>query len=174
MPTDSPKPRLFFFPPQIHPIAARSVAFQVAVSAVVILLFNLPWLLPLLTYGFVARALLGPRYSPMARLASGIVAPLADRRATKRGDRPYRNEPGPSKRFAQGIGLVFSGFAMAAWLFALPAVAWQAPLGILFVFASLEAGLGFCAGCWVFGYLMRWGVIPADTCMRCRRINPGA
>ena len=40
-------------------------------------------------------------------------------------------------------------------------------LGTLVVFAGLEAFLGFCMGCFVFGYLMQWGFISEETCERC-------
>ena len=44
-------------------------------------------------------------------------------------------------------------------------------LGVLVVFATLEAALGFCAGCWAFGHLMRLGVISEDTCEACADIT---
>ena len=40
-------------------------------------------------------------------------------------------------------------------------------LAVLAVFAALEAFLGFCAGCFVFGYLMRLGLIPKSVCEEC-------
>jgi hypothetical protein len=49
---------------------------------------------------------------------------------------------------------------------------------VLLVFAALEAGLGFCAGCWVFGRLIRAGIVSDDTCVECADISlrrrPGA
>ena len=44
-------------------------------------------------------------------------------------------------------------------------------IGVLVVFATLESALGFCAGCWAFGHLMRLGVIPDDTCAACNDIT---
>lgn len=38
---------------------------------------------------------------------------------------------------------------------------------VLLVFVLFESVLGICAGCWLFGHLIRWGVIPADTCEAC-------
>ena len=43
-------------------------------------------------------------------------------------------------------------------------------LGVLLVFAFGESVVGFCAGCWLFGRLMRLGVIPAQTCEACNDI----
>ena len=39
--------------------------------------------------------------------------------------------------------------------------------------AGLEAFAGFCAGCFAFGYLMRFGIIPAEVCQRCADLNFG-
>nr|WP_245634637.1 DUF4395 family protein [Janibacter limosus] len=44
-------------------------------------------------------------------------------------------------------------------------------LGVLTLFATLEAALGFCAGCFAFGHLMRLGVIPEETCEACADIS---
>ena len=37
-------------------------------------------------------------------------------------------------------------------------------VAILVLFATLESVVGFCAGCRLFGLLMRAGVIPEETC----------
>ena len=37
--------------------------------------------------------------------------------------------------------------------------------------AVLEAVFGFCAGCFAFGYLIRWGLIPAETCQKCEDLG---
>lgn len=44
-------------------------------------------------------------------------------------------------------------------------------LGVLTLFATLEAALGLCAGCFAFGHLMRLGVIPEETCEACADIS---
>ena len=44
--------------------------------------------------------------------------------------------------------------------------------GVLCVFALAESLLGFCAGCFVFNYLMAWGVIPSTVCEACQRYAP--
>ena len=60
--------------------------------------------------------------------------------------------------------------AVAALGFGATAVA-SALLGVLVVFATLESALGFCAGCWAFGRLMRLGVIPEETCAACNDLT---
>ena len=79
--------------------------------------------------------------------------------------------PGPPKRFAQGIGLAFSTTAAVLALGLGLHTAAGIVLGVLVVFATLEAALGFCAGCWAFGHLMRLGVIPEETCEACADIT---
>ncbi len=46
-------------------------------------------------------------------------------------------------------------------------IAASAVLGVLTLFAVLEAAFGFCAGCLVFGYLMKWGIVPESVCQDC-------
>jgi len=62
---------------------------------------------------------------------------------------------------------VFSTTALVLTFgFGQPLIA-EGVLGVLVFFAGLEAFAGFCMGCFVFGYLMRWGFIPEETCERC-------
>jgi len=46
----------------------------------------------------------------------------------------------------------------------------QVLLGVLLVPAGLEAFVGFCIGCQIFGWLMRAGVVPDDVCEACNDI----
>jgi hypothetical protein len=153
---------LFTFPNPVNELAARTVAAGVALLAALTLLTGWPWLIVLLAVGFAARTAAGPRFSALGRLATQVVAP--------RLGMP-RVVPGPPKRFAQSIGLVLTTVAaVAAYGFGavvLPTVL----IGVLLVFALLESVLGFCAGCWLFGHLMRWGVIPTDTCDACSSVQ---
>jgi hypothetical protein len=78
--------------------------------------------------------------------------------------------PGPPKRFAQAVGLTLTTVASI-----LLTVGWTgaatALVAVLLVFALLESVVGFCAGCWVFGHLMRLGVIPQEVCEACNDIT---
>ena len=98
---------------------------------------------------------------PFGRLATKVIAPRL-------------GEPvlvaGAPKRFAQGVGLVLTTVATVALVLGAPAVT-TALLGVLLVFALLESVVGFCAGCWVFGYLMRWGLVPEAVCVACNDIT---
>ena len=156
---------LLSFPHPVNEYAARSVAAMVFTLAVVTIAADVRWLLFVLAYGFLARVLTGPKLSPMGLLATRVIAPKVLRR--------YRAASGPPKRFAQTVGLVFSTTALVlAYGFGLVGAAYTV-LGVLALFAALEAFVGFCAGCFVFGYLMRWGVIPAEICERCNDLSSG-
>ena len=136
-----------------------------ALAIIIIVVADVRWLMFVLAYGFLARVLTGPRLSPMGQLATRVIAPKLLGR-----DRPVA---GPPKQFAQTVGLVFSTSALVlTYGFGLVGAA-QAVLGVLVFFAGLEAFLGFCMGCFVFGWLMRWGVIPAETCRRCNDLGFG-
>src|SRR3954469_22066982 len=98
---------LFSFPNPVNETSARIVAGTVAVLAVVTVAFQQGWLLPVLAYGFVARALTGPTLSPLGLLATRVVTPRLRVR--------HRYSPGPAKRFAQTIGAAFTVTATLLW-----------------------------------------------------------
>lgn len=154
---------LFSFPHPVNEYAARSVAAMVFTLAIVIVAFDVRWLTFFLAYGFLARVLTGPKLSIMGTLATKVVAPKVLRKS--------RPVAGPPKQFAQGVGLVFSLTSIVLiYGFGLVGLAYGV-LAVLIVFAGMEAFLGFCMGCFVFGYLMRWGIIPAELCQRCNDLN---
>jgi hypothetical protein len=153
---------LFSFPNPVNETSARIVAGTVAVLAVVTVAFQQGWLLPVLAYGFVARALTGPTLSPLGLLATRVVAP--------RLRVAHRYSPGPAKRFAQAIGAVFTVTATVLWFAAGLHTAALALVAVLAVFASLEAAFGLCLGCRVFYLGMRIGLVPPHVCEDCMRI----
>ena len=147
------------FPNPVNEVAARSVAGMVLALALATILTGETWLLLFLVYGFVARVLTGPTLSPIGLIATRLVVPLLNI--------PEKPVPGPPKRFAQFVGLVVSSVGAVLFIWVSP-IAGKSVLGVLAVFAALESGFGFCAGCFVFGYLMRWGLIPESVCLACR------
>ncbi len=149
---------LFSFPNPVNDAAARTVALGVVTLSTITLVTGWAWLLIPLTYGFLARVLTGPTLSPLGQFAVRVAGP--------RLVSWQKFVPGPPKRFAQGIGLVFSGSALITWLSAgWPVARWI--LLPLIAAASLEGFLGFCLGCTMFGWLIRWGVIPDSVCADC-------
>ena len=150
---------VFSFPNPVNEVAARMVAGMVLALSLAIIFTDQSWLMFLLAYGFLARVATGPTLSPMGLLATRVLVPMVGN--------PQRSVPGPPKRFAQSVGLVFSITALALYFAVGSIVAAKAVLGVLVLFAALESGVGFCAGCFVFGYLMRWGLIPESVCKEC-------
>jgi Domain of unknown function (DUF4395) len=147
---------LFSFPSLVNEKAARLVASGVVVLLSSALLFHLPWLVPLVALGFLLRVGWGPRFSPLARTAMATASRLFEERPVS----------GPPKRFAQAIGafctvsaslLLWAGLATAAW----------ALVGLVILFALLEASIAFCMGCWIYGQLQHVGWIAPDVCVDC-------
>jgi uncharacterized protein DUF4395 len=153
---------LFSFPNPVNETSARLVAGGVAVLAIVTVAFQVGWLLPVLAYGFVARALTGPTLSPLGQIATRVVTPRLEIR--------HRYAPGPAKRFAQVIGAVFTLTATLLWFaFGLHVEA-LVLVAVLAVFAALESAFGLCVGCRVFYLGMRLGLVPPHVCEDCVRV----
>ena len=150
--------RILSFPNPVNEVAARLVAGMVVILSIVTILVGHPLLFLVLAYGFLARVVTGPTFSPMGLLATRVIVPVLGN--------PSRLVPGPPKRFAQTIGMVLSVSALILQAFDALGVA-KAVLVVLTLFASLEAFVGFCAGCFIFGYLIRIGLIPQSVCRAC-------
>jgi len=163
---DSAVRRVFSFPNPVNEKAARTVAGGVLAIAIVTLILSVTaghgwlWISAVLFAGFVARVLTGPTLSPLGRLATQVVAPRL-------------GEPklvaGPPKRFAQFIGTLVTGGATLAIALGHPLGA-QILLGLIIVAAGLESILAICLGCIAFGWLMKAGLVPEETCEACNNI----
>ena len=154
---------VFRFPHPVNEYAARTVAAGVVLMAVAAIAFQQPWILLPLAYGFWARVLSGPTLSPLGQLATRVIAPRL----------PWAPKlvAGPPKRFAQGMGVVFSTTALILWFgFGLATATWVV-VGLLACAAILESAFGICLGCIAFGYLMKAGVIPDEVCESCADIS---
>jgi len=154
--------RLFEFPNPVNETSARLVASGVVAQGLVFLTVRQWWVLVPLVYGFVARVLSGPRFSPLGQFVTRVVTP--------RLHLQHRIVPGPPKRFAQGVGVAFSGGALLSCGLGAHTLSYALIVGLV-IAASLEAFAGFCLGCVVFNRLMRWGIIPADVCEECNDIS---
>jgi uncharacterized protein DUF4395 len=153
---------LFSFPNPVNEVSARLVAAGVVVMAVATLVFDQPWLLAVIAYGFVARVLTGPTLSPLGQLVTRVLTP----------NLPFAAKPvpGPPKRFAQGIGALLSVTAAVLALGFGQVTAGYVLLGLVIVAATLESVFAFCLGCKIFAGLMRIGVIPEAVCEECNNI----
>jgi hypothetical protein len=115
-----------------------------------------------LVYGFLARVAGGPRYSPLGQFVTRVVTP--------RLSAQHKLVPGPPKRFAQSVGLVFSGGALLSVALGSHVVA-IVLISFLVVAATLESVFAVCLGCIAFGFLMAHGVIPETVCVECNDIS---
>lgn len=158
--------RTFSFPNPVNEVSARLVAGGVLVMAIATLVFDQPWILIPLAYGFVARVLTGPTLSPLGQLVTRVITP-------RLGAEP-KYVAGPPKRFAQGVGAAFTvSAAILHFGFGLTTAAYVL-VGFIIVAATLESVFAICIGCAVFAVLMRFGVIPDEVCERCNDIWGGA
>lgn len=153
---------IFSFPDPVNEVSARLVATGVVLMGTTAIALDQQWLLLVIAYGFIARVLTGPTLSPLGQLVTRVLTPALPFAA--------KEVPGPPKRFAQGIGVVFSVTAVVlAFGFGATTAAYVVLGGLVFA-ASLEAFLGLCLGCKAFALLMKAGVIPAEVCERCNNI----
>ncbi len=157
---------MFSFPRTVNEKAARVVAAGVMVAGIVTLVTGWYWILAVLAYGFGARVLAGPTFSPLAQLATKVIAPRLGEPKTVSG---------PPKRFAQAMGFAMTTTAAILALGFGETGAADVLLVALIAAAGLESILAFCVGCQIFGLLMRAGVIPDEICAECADIwsRPG-
>ena len=154
----------FSFPELINEVSARLVAIGVLVLSSVVLFLLIDKnnyvliFLSILIYGFLARVSSGPKISPLALFVTKLLVPRLNFKE--------KLVPGPPKRFAQGIGLIFSLSTAITFLINLNSIS-IILISTLILFAALEAFIGFCAGCKVFKLLMNIGLIPNDVCEKC-------
>jgi hypothetical protein len=153
---------MFTFPNPVNEVSARLVAVGVVLMSLTAVVFDVKWIVPILFYGFVARVLTGPKLSPLGQLVTRQITPRL----------PFKEKPvaGPPKRFAQGIGVTFSGAALVLMLSGHWFAA-QVVLAFLIAAASLEGFVGYCLGCKIFSILMRVGIIPESVCEECMNVG---
>ena len=152
----------FPFPNPANETSARLVAAGVVVISTTFLLTNSTLVLVALVYGFAARVAAGPAFSPLAIFVTRVVTPKLNFN--------HKFVPGPPKRFAQTIGLVFSSSALLLALLDFSLAAKLVITGLIFA-ALLESVFAICLGCIAFSYLMKLGAIPESVCESCNDIS---
>ena len=151
---------VFSFPNPVNEYAVRTVAGVVAALSVLAIVFDIRWLVVVIAVGFAGRVSSGPRIDPLAWLTTVIIIPALGN--------PFSPAPGPSNRFAQSIGLILSTISAVLVLTGHSTVGYIV-LGVLAFVAAIQSALGFCLGCYIFGHLMGWGLIPLTVCEACER-----
>ncbi len=153
--------RFFSFPNPVNEVSARLVAGGVVVMSLLTIGLNLRWATIVIAFGFVARVLTGPKLSPLGQIVTRVITPRLGI-----AERPVA---GPPKRFAQGIGVLFSVTALLLTGLGYWGAA-QIVLAMLTTAAILESALGICLGCRAFALLMKAGIVPEEVCERCNNI----
>jgi len=97
-----------------------------------------------LAFDFYIRAFTRSKYSPLSWVSAGIAKSFSLK--------PQWIDKAP-KIFAARIGFLFSVLMFTMILSGFPAAAISAG-SVLALFAFLECGLNFCAGCWVYTYIV--------------------
>ncbi len=161
------------YPTVVDEVTVRLVACLVLLLGTAALATRSWVLYAALALDFVLRAVLGPRWSPLAQLVLRGIRPLV----------PARPRPtaGPPKRFAASIGAVLTAVAAGcAFASAAAAAADPAPIAttvvttvgvLMVVFPLLEAAIGLCVGCLLFARLITWGIISESQCLECLDIT---
>ena len=150
------------FPNPANETSARLVAAGVVIISTAFLLTNSTLILLALTYGFAARVIAGPAFSPLALLVTRIVTPKLNFN--------HKFVHGPPKRFAQTIGLTFAATALVLTLLDYSFAANLVIAALIFA-ATLESVFAICLGCIMFSFLMKLGVIPQSVCESCNDIT---
>jgi len=155
--------KIFSFPNPVNETSARIVAGGAVLMGIAYVVTGSGWMLIPLTYGFIARVLAGPTFSPLGRIATQVITPKLSLQ--------HRFVPGPPKRFAQGVGAAFTITASLLYISGAHSAS-QIVISGLVIAAFLESALAVCLGCIAFAYLMKFGVIPEEVCEECNNFTP--
>ncbi|MCF8346768.1 MAG: DUF4395 domain-containing protein [Bacteroidales bacterium] len=129
---------------KINESVVRITAFWVVILTGLFVAFPHPAIPLYLAIDFYIRAFTKLRFSPLSRISytmSGFFG------------LPERTIDKAPKVFAARVGLLFSLLILLFTLVGVPAAA-ISTAGVLILFAFLECGLNFCAGCWVYTYIV--------------------
>lgn len=125
---------------------ARVTAFFVLVLGFIFLLTSI-WLIPaFLIIDFTLRATKLGKFSLLGILTDVLI---------KQFKITYKPTDRAPKRFAAGVGLVFTTLMLAAFFLGFNIVTIILTCTLV-LFAFLESFLGFCAGCYVYSFLKRF------------------
>ncbi len=129
---------------RVNENVVRTTAFLVILIIGLYMLIPDPIIALFLAIDFFIRAFTRMPFSPLSWLAAGIS------RGLNFGSTMIDKAP---KIFAARIGLLFS---VLMFLFPLLGMtgAGMITASVLALFAFLECGLNFCAGCWVYTYIV--------------------
>jgi len=139
--------------PRVDTHLAKFSQGSVVVLTALAFLFFQP-VIVLIAAAMMALSALFPAASPFRLLYRGVVIPLHLWKP-----RLVEDDPAPH-RFAQGVGAAFLiAASIVLFLTKTTPLGWTLDL-IVFVLAAINLTVGFCAGCLVYYYLGRVGLLP--------------
>lgn len=127
---------------KINENKARLTAFFVLLLTLVYLKTGFWLIMAFLLVDFTLRAFNLGKYSLLGFVSDAVIKQL------KIKNKPVDRAP---KRFAAGVGLVFTAAILVAFLSGIPYVPVVLAV-ILAFFAMLESCFSFCAGCYVYSF----------------------
>lgn len=122
----------------------RTTAFGILTMMGLFFMTNNPVFPAILMIDFYIRAFTRLKYSPVSFLAHLFVKAI--------GTDPVWIDKAP-KMFAARVGLLLTSLTLGATLLHLPLLA-MITGATLVLFSFLECGLNFCAGCWVYTFVV--------------------
>lgn len=117
-------------------------------------LLNAPLLVALLFLALAAGTVV-PALAPFKAIYAHVLRPAGLPRPDPRPD-----DPAPHQ-FAQGLGAVVLGLAVAAFLTGAGAIGW-ALAGLVALLAAVNLLAGFCLGCYIYYQLGRRRLLPSQ------------
>lgn len=145
---------ILHFPETVNNWAVRATGLLSMIYAVLCTAFwkhrATKWAVLGLAIDFTLRIVFGGPASPIAMLAAALVSPI-----------PPVLVPGPPKQFAACCGWFMSALSAALFLSG-QSLGGVIVIGALIGPTGLEGLADFCLGCWMFGYAIEFGCVPAS------------
>lgn len=129
---------------RVNEIVIRCNALLTIMLVTFSIVFASPWILALLVTDFYLRAFTAVKTTPLTFISKNMVSLF------RLGLKPIDKAP---KIFAARLGFLMS-FSILALFLTGAVTAALAIAGILSFFALLELTIGFCAGCYIYTYII--------------------
>lgn len=161
-------PPLFWFPEVVDNNVVRLTGVQVVVINILAIIWRkhtwTHYMILGLALDNLGRLVFGTGPSPLGQLARCVAVPLKP-----------NFKPGIPKQFAIACGLTMSVISVI-FLFVTgfdpERIIASCFMGVYAALAALEAGINFCMGCYMFGWLVKLGILPKEIYSLCISMMP--
>jgi len=161
-------PPLFWFPEVVDNNVVRFTGVQVVIINVLAIIWRkytwAHYMILGLALDNLGRLVYGTGPSPLGQLARCAAVPLKP-----------TFKPGIPKQFAIACGLTMSIISVI-FLFVTgfdpERIIASCFMGVYACLAALEAGINFCMGCYIFGWLVKVGILPKEIYSLCITMMP--